>query len=224
MTYGAFFVGNSGQVQIDDNYPCYMEVAAGSYNGSSGTVTVTYPAAVNSPNPPAIYVRPDGAHILRNIRHLGSVGNWTGWTATLYSDSGFTGIVASGQYKVAALYLPRTGGYGMQVFDAIGRLLFDSNRQVIRIISGAQTWSKVGYNGSYLGNWTTDTWGNPYVAGSYVLASHFMAASFEGSTSAEMGVGFIDGASKAQINAFAQRAGRGLPAIASLNWPLVMVN
>ncbi|MDH0293023.1 hypothetical protein N7414_28210 [Pseudomonas sp. GD04087] len=224
MSYGALFIGNSGQVQIDDNYPCYMEVAAGSYDGSSGTVTVSYPVAINSPNPPAVFVRPDGAHILRYMRNLGGPGNWTGWTALLYADGGFSGIVRSGQYKAAALYLPRTGGYGLQVFDASNRLLFDSNRQVLRIISGAQTWSKVGYNGSYQGNWTTDTWGSPYVAGSYVLASHFMAMFSFPPNVAEMGVGFVNGNAKTQMNAFAMRLGLGLPAINNFNWPLVMVN
>lgn len=224
MSYGALFVGNAGQVQIDDNYPCYMEVASGGYDGSSGTVTVTYPTAINSPNPPAIFIRPDGAHILRYMRNLGGPGNWTGWTALLYTDSGFTGIVRTGQYKAAALYLPRTGGYGLQVFDASNRLLFDSNRRVLTILAGAQTWSKVGYNGNYLSNWTTDTWGNAYVAGSYVMASHFMASFVAPPNSAEMGIGFLNGATKTQINAFAMRVGRGLAEITNFNWPLVMVN
>lgn len=224
MSYGALFVGNAGQVQIDDNFPCYMEVAAGSYSDASGSVTVNYPAAVNSPNPPVIFIRPDGAHIFRNMRHLGSAGNWTGWTAQLYADSGFTGVIRSGQYKAAALYLPRTGGYGLQVFDSSNRLLFDSNRQVIRIIGGSQAWSKFNYNGNYLSNWTTDTWATPYVAGAYVMASHFMAGFVFPPNGAEMGIGFVNGSAKTQINAFAMRVGRGLAEITNFNWPLVMVN
>lgn len=223
MSFGAIFVGNSGQVQIDENYPCYQYVSFGTYNGSSGTVTVTYPSPINSPNAPMIFVKPDGAHMLQRLQHTGSAGNWTGWTANCYADGGFSGIVRTGTWKVAAIYLPATSGYGLQIFNGSSQLLFDAARVPVTFSSGLQTWSKVGYNGSYQGNWTTDTWGQPWTAGKFFMVNHFMADFPAPPQIATMGIGFVNGA-MTQVNAFAMRVGRGLTAISTFNWPLVVAN
>ncbi len=47
--------------------------------------------------------------------------------------------------------LPRTGGWGLQVFDGQSRVMFDSNREIVRFVGGAQTWSKYAFNPNWPG-------------------------------------------------------------------------
>ncbi|WP_407733020.1 hypothetical protein [Pseudomonas citronellolis] len=224
MSFGGLFVGNSGQVIIDENYPVHHWVYSGTYSLSSvGTVTVTFPAPINSPVPPALFLAPDGAHIVRNLRLTGTAGNWTGFTCYLYADSGFSGVVYSGKWKVAGIYLPAAGSWGLRVFDASSRIVFDSNRDMVAFLSGTQVWSKIGYNGGYLSQWTTDTYAATYTIGAYFLANPW-CAKFPAASDAEAGIGFLSGGSSTatQVCSFLMRAGNGQVAAGTFNWPLIL--
>lgn len=229
MSYGALFIGNSGQLQIDQDYPCMHWVGSGSYAFVANTdpTVVTYATPINSPQPPVVFIKPDGAHIAQSFKHLGSAGNWTGFSISIYADSGFSGVVRSGLYKVAAMYLPGLGSWGLRVFDSSSRVVFDSNRELVSLISGIQTLTKIGYNGSYLGNSTTDTWAGTYVKGSYFMISHICAKRIAAGMSGDLGIGFLSGNSTtaSQVCIFLRRLAVGQSADSNaMSYPLIYVN
>lgn len=60
MSYGVRFVGDYGQVIIDQDHPCMHVVAEGTYSGGS----VTYPAPIASVVPPFVFFSPNGSHLI----------------------------------------------------------------------------------------------------------------------------------------------------------------
>ena len=226
MSFGAIFTGNSGQVIIDQDHPVYQYVTFGTYASGTGggNVSVTFSSPIQSPEPPLIFIRPDGAHVMRNVVLQGSANNWTGFTCTLFADSSFSGIAWTGTWKAAAIYLPLGGTWGLKIMDSSSRVVFDSNRNSVVFLSGAQSWTKVGRNPSWQGTWTTDTWGMPYTAGAWALVNPWLGL-YSGTTpSGDMGIGFLNGNynTATQINSFLMRLGVGQPNVTNFNWPLIL--
>lgn len=227
MSFGLKFLGASGQVVIDEDFPCMHLVAAGTYPATTTSIiTVTYPAAIGSPVAPFVFFKPNGAHHITNFRHTGSAGNWTGFTfyCKVFNDT--SGVVLGGAWKACAVYMPKAAGsYGMLVKDAQNRIVFDSNRDLIRFLSGQQNWSYYGTNKNYLNQWTLHSWQAPWPHGSdgYFLVSHFSAdATFPGRYG-ECSVGFIN-AARSPIIITVQEGGASQDSITSaFNWPLVAI-
>lgn len=225
MSYGALFRGNSGQVIIDDSNPVYSLVYSGTYNniGATGITTINFPAPINSQAWPLVMFKPDGAHMVRNFKILGSPGAWTGFSYYLYSDAGFSNVIRSGSWKVAAIWLPPVGEWGLRVMDAASRVLFDSNREPISIIAGGQTWADGGRNPSYLGQWTTQTFIRPWVQGSYFVINPYSGGYGEW----DMACGFLNGGSNTASNfsIFLMIGGVGQPGLsaAGCRIPLIIV-
>ncbi|HBP5732873.1 TPA: hypothetical protein L6B58_04715 [Pseudomonas aeruginosa] len=176
MSYGALIRGNSGQTIIDDVNPCMHIVESGTYGVQGATeLVISYSNPINSPYEPYVYVRPNGPHQIYQFRHLGGPGAWTGFAfyQSIFRDT--EPPVYGGQWKAAAVMLPRTGGWGLQVFDGQSRVMFDSNREIVRFVGGAQTWSKYAFNPNWPGGMRLQTWAMPYPyeASTYYMVSHF---------------------------------------------------
>lgn len=230
MTAGFQAIGDSSQLIISEDNPVAMLMGSGTYArvGSSETV-ITYSTPINSPIPPMVFVKPDGAHMVTMFRHIGSAGNWTGFGIQIYTDAGFSNIVASGSWKVAAYYVPDSGNSGLRIYDGSGRLIFNSDIPPVKFLGGSQTWAHASHNGSYLGNFTTDTWVASYITNSYFLVSQctaqFLGAG-NGTTPSATGMGFLNaGASTStQIFFFYKGFPAGLPvATSTVYWPLVLI-
>ncbi|HBP5809167.1 TPA: hypothetical protein L5717_006592, partial [Pseudomonas aeruginosa] len=181
MSYGVLIRGNSGQTIIDDSNPCVHIAASGTYGVQTTRETiVSYPSAIQSPYEPYVYFRPNGPHQIYLFRHIGSPGNWTGFAfwQNIYRDVGPP--VYGGKWKAGAVMLPKTGGWGMQVFDTQSRVMFDSNRDVVRYLGGAQVWNKYAYNPNWSGGLALQTWYLPFPYGTeaYFQVSHFNVSAF----------------------------------------------
>ncbi len=63
----------------------------------------------------------------------------------------------------------------MHVFDAQSRVMFDSNREIVRFVGGAQEWELYAHNPNWPGGMHMQTWALPYPYGlsTYFLVSHF---------------------------------------------------
>lgn len=222
MSFGALFLGNSGQVIVDQDHPVYHFVYNGTYSlADNGTTSVAFPAPILSPEPPLVLVAPDGAHAIFDFKLTGGANNWTGFTCRIFADPGFSGIIRSGLWRVAAVYLPASSSWGLKVLDASAKVVFDSNKPMVKFISGVQVWNKVGRNPSWQGNWTTDTWGAPYVQNTYFMLNPWGGGYSDGG---QMGIGFINGGrgNATQINSFMMRVGVGRPDVTFFNWPLIL--
>ncbi|MEL7937690.1 hypothetical protein [Pseudomonas delhiensis] len=225
MSYGALFTGLAGQIIIDDTNPVYSVVYSGTYNdvGNTGVATINFPSPINSQAWPLVMFKPDGAHMVRNFKILGSPGAWTGFSYFLYSDAGFSNVVRSGVWKVAAIWLPATGDWGLRVRDSYSRIVFDSNREPISLVAGGQSWLDGGRNPSYLGQWTTQTFIRSWVKGNYFVINPYSGGYAEW----DMASGFLDGGSNTASNfcMFLMKAGVGQPGISAdgCHYPLIIV-
>lgn len=220
MSFGVAIRGAMGQTLIDDVNPCLHLAATGSYGGQSmNEMVVMYPAAINSPYEPYVFFRPNGPHQIYLFRHLGSPGNWTGFAfwQLIYRDT--DPPVWGGVWKACAVMQPPTGGWGMQVFDGQHRIMFDSNRDIVRVVGGAQTWNRYSYNPNWPGGQRLQTWALPYTYGNstYFLASHFNLKS--SNMLHPPAVGFLYGAmTTIFVSAFVSEE-QSWP----FNWPLMVI-
>ena len=227
MSFGAKFVGNAGQVIIDQDHPCLHLVASGTYPATNAQIiNVSYPSPVQSPLPPFVFFCPNGSHHITMFQHAGSAGNWTGFSFYVKVLQDTSGVVLGGKWKACAVFMPKTGGWGMQIFDNQSRVVFDSNRDLVRFISGTQMLNYYGTNGNYLGYYTLHSWSAPWPHGTdgYFLVSHFnvQAQPPQGDTG-ECSIGFVTSARNTVV-ATVQVGGPGQDAIRTpFPWPLLAI-
>ena len=152
MSYGILVRGNNGQTIIDDSNPC-MHIVEGGVYGVQGAVeiVVNYSAPINSPYEPYVYFCPNGPHQIYRFRHLGGAGAWSGFAFYQSSFQDTDPPVYGGKWKAAAVMLPRIGGWGMHVFDAQSRVMFDSNREIVRFVGGRRSGPHQIYRFRHLG-------------------------------------------------------------------------
>lgn len=227
MSFGALFLGNYGQVIVDQDHPVYHVADYGSYswNGSGQPiVTVNFSSPIKSSSKPLIFFKPNGAHMVYQFKINGSANNWTGFTFTFFADGGFSNIAYSGQWKAAAIYLEQASAWGLKVLDDGGRIVFDSNRPVVNIVSATQSWAKFSHNGNWQGTRTADTFRAPYTSGQWFMVSIWSGGSLGGMYGSDVGVGFLDGSSTTAqyVYCFAMQLGQGMSSIDSCNWPLIL--
>lgn len=224
MSYGLLCSGNNGQVLIDSNNSVLHVVVEGNYSGTpidagNHVITVTYPAVITSQLPPVVFVNPDGQGTYIYFSHVGASGNWTGFKVYVgyYSDVG-GGLSSSGKYCACIVYPQAKTGYGMQIRDENGRLIFDSNYKIINFMGGAQSW-----NFSYAIDLTfifrLYVYSLPWTYGrlGYFMVSALAQAFFYSGVEMAASIGFSD-ANRSSITAIVG----GLPgAVPTMNWPLI---
>lgn len=145
MSYGILCVGNDGQTIIDDESSLFHVMSSGSYAAAAPNIEgcwiyVTYTATISSPRPPLVFISPDGAGVYFPIVHTGTAGAWTGFSVYFAGNYPTVGLAYTGKYCACVAHPPATGGYGMQVFDKNGQVVFDSNYKIISFVGGVQDW------------------------------------------------------------------------------------
>lgn len=122
MTYGYLQINTDGFTQIDDTYSNYILVASGTGTANNSNV-VTFPTQTVIP-----------------LIAVGSISTGGRVTLTALSTSQFRLSYAPNgaanptfAYKVyAPIETVTVGGYGLQVFNASGTAVFDSNQNYFR--------------------------------------------------------------------------------------------
>ena len=142
MSHGLLCIGAGGQTIIDSDHSVFHVMASGSYAANNSVAWVNYPSAIQTAMPPVVFISPDGPANYLYFNHLGSPGNWTGFTVqVLHEPRIMNGYSPSGRYCACGLNPPKTLGYGLQVFNGVGATVFDSNYSLMNFIGGFQAWS-----------------------------------------------------------------------------------
>ncbi|MNM35029.1 hypothetical protein D3C81_456950 [compost metagenome] len=131
MPAGLQIVNDYGTLQIDNDYQNYMLRTKGSVTtvaASGGTVT-NYSASIQVVgNNPQIFFDVNNGFI--------STG-WRTVSGNVHTFAIFTTTVVTVSYYIFDNDIPAAGNFGMQVFNAAGRLVFDSSNHCLRIAAVA---------------------------------------------------------------------------------------
>lgn len=148
MSYGLQVINDSGSVSLDSEYARLCVFHKGTY--STG-VTVTFQNVVDTQEPPLVFIRPpnNGSLIQLGVLLVGSAGSWTGATVV-------SGQVHSGSIFVGAFSSKPLSSYGLRMWDAGGKQIFDSGTQAAVFTRVMQNWTYTHYEQSQQGiitNW-----------------------------------------------------------------------
>lgn len=146
MAFGLQYTNNSDVVTVDSEFTRLVVLAKGSYRPTQesnlGSVT-SFPRTITSQEPPLIFCRPIGSSGIGAVcyaRVIGSPGAWTGFYIRTYS----TGTLQPyGTYFAAGFGAQNVADWGMRLWDANGKLLFDSDTPYVRFTRAFQNWAYV---------------------------------------------------------------------------------
>ncbi|QXG49231.1 hypothetical protein [Pseudomonas viridiflava] len=146
MTYGVQFTNNSNVVTLDSEFARLSVIASGRFQPTeeSGLGSTTYFARpVTSQEPPLVFIRPDTVNAIAGLcrmRLIGSAGNWTGFYVRAYNVNT---AQPNGRYFVSAFAAQAVSGYGARMWDAAGKLIFDSGTASANFTRSFQNWTYV---------------------------------------------------------------------------------
>ncbi len=207
MSYGFFAKGNAANLIIDDQNPVLAQLYRGDiyvnepyadrtpwYGGRYilGSCLVSYPSPITTAEPPLVFAVPRAAAYsggsIGFFAHLGGPGGWTGFRV-LYVRMPFhpdytyaPGTFSGWEYRACTFKLPPSNAaYGMRVWDANERLVFDSGWPIVPLRELLRDWRldsavKTGiyeYN-AYYGNFDRNV--NRQCDGTYQIYSHAWGA------------------------------------------------
>lgn len=162
MSYGLQVVNNSGTISLDSEYARLCVLHKGAYTAG---VTVVFASVIDTLEPPLVFVRPqsNGSLIQLGVLLVGSPGAWTGCSVT-------SGQAHSGAIFVAAFSSKPTASYGLRLWDATGKQIFDSGTQAAVFTRAVQNWTYT--HTTYSGQGLPTNWYS--VPMSYELGDYLM--------------------------------------------------
>ncbi|MBB6287617.1 hypothetical protein HDC32_000124 [Pseudomonas sp. JAI120] len=178
MGYGIKFTNNSNTVTLDSEFSRLVVLEKGSWNGTGSGVSVQFAKPVTTAEPPLIFVRPGLSTTLCFCTVQGSSGYWTG-----FSFRGIVGQATYGNWFIGAFKAEPTATYGFRLWDAAGKLLFDSGTPCAQFTRSISRWSYLGSSSDPQGQtvlrWTAQS---PLSGGDYMLLNN-VAMDIAGGTS-----------------------------------------
>lgn len=144
MTFGLIAINNDDYVQIDSDNPRLCAIYNGTYQAvGSRTATVTFPAAVTTTEPPCIFIRNDPSRpndLYYETVITGSAGAWTGFQIV----AGNSTHRPLGKWFVAVFASKSTATYGLRMWDAAGKICYDSGATPIIVTKASNFWTYAG--------------------------------------------------------------------------------
>lgn len=133
MSYGLEVVNDAGSVSLDSEYARLCVFHKGTYTAGA---SIVFASAIDTPEPPLIFIRPqsNGSFIQLGVLLAGSPGAWTGCSIT-------SGQAHSGAIFVAAFSSKPTASYGLRLWTADGKQIFDSGTQAAVFTRVVQNWT-----------------------------------------------------------------------------------
>lgn len=159
MAYGMQFTNENDTVVLDSEYSRLVVLHKGDYAGP-----INFPTPITSQEPPLVFIRPNSSFTLSYARVNGSAGNWTGFSLV---GGG------AGKYFAAAFQSTPTASYGFRLWDASGKLLFDSGTPCAQFTRTISAWTFIG--SSQTGQGTTQinfTAPSPLNGGDYMMINN----------------------------------------------------
>jgi|GEM_PF-746543 len=142
-SYGFLAINDSGYVQIDADTPRLSVLSSGTYQGSSSTVTVSFPQVINTQEPPCVFIRPStssGTELYYGMSILGSAGNWTGFRISTRNVN----FLPSGKWFAAVFAPTASATYGLRIWNAAAARVYDSGAAPAVVTNVVQSWTYVG--------------------------------------------------------------------------------
>lgn len=172
MSYGFFARGNSGQLVISDDVMLLTQAYKGNIvvdvpmgGLAYGYATVTYPKIIATDEPPFVFAvpTPNSKYCgLGYFAHLGSQGEWTGFTVLvtthiLAQDTTgmYAGYDTGWQYRVCGFGIAGDYGYseyGLRIQNEYEDITFDSAWPAVKFRGLMSGWVSQGFS-SYGGNY-----------------------------------------------------------------------
>lgn len=131
------------RVILDSEFVRLTVTYRGRYSGSV-LATTYFPSAITTQEQPFVFIRPDatsGTVGLTQLQVFGSPGNWQGFTVRVYQ---YTNVPPNGRYFVAGFESRATSDFGLRLFDAGSKVLFDSGTPSALFVRSSQSWSYAG--------------------------------------------------------------------------------
>lgn len=168
MSYGLSFTNNSNVVVLDSEFSRLSVLEKGTWNGQGSGVVVNFSATITSVEPPLVFVRPDQSNVFCFCLVRGSAGAWTG-----FSFSGTAGVATSGKWFSAAFQSKPVAKYGLRLWDATAKVIFDSSAPCAQFTRNITSWTYLGATqtsqGVYRYFWTAPS---PLSGGDYMLLNN----------------------------------------------------
>ncbi|MGB3125194.1 MAG: hypothetical protein WBB95_15380 [Pseudomonas sp.] len=121
MSYGLSVVNDLGSVSLDSEYARLCVFHKGSYTANAG---ISFQKVVTTQEPPLVFIRPqnNSSIIQLGVLLVGSAGSWTG--ATVVSNQAHSGDIFVGAFSSTP-----SASYGLRMWDADAKQIFDSGTQ-----------------------------------------------------------------------------------------------
>lgn len=178
MSYGLMFKNDYDVVTLDSEFSRLMVIERGAWSGNGSGVSVAFSKAITTAEPPLVFVRPAQSNMFCFCMVLGVAGAWTG-----FSFVGLSGQATSGSWFVAAFKSEPTEKFGIRIWDANSKLLFDNGTPCAQFTRVLTSWSYLGATqtgqGVYRLSWTAPS---SLSGGDYMLLNN-IAMDLAGSTS-----------------------------------------
>lgn len=182
-SYGFLAINDDGYVQIDAETPRLSVLSSGAYQGTSKEVTVSFPQAITTQEPPCVFIRPStttGTELYYAMSLLGTAGNWTGFRIS----TGNVNFLPSGKWFAAVFAPTAAATYGMRIWDGAGSRVYDSGAPPAVVTNVVQSWTYAGaVGGTLAGHYY---WRSPYDVGEdeYVMINPFTLPALSASSPA----------------------------------------
>ncbi|MBJ2216439.1 hypothetical protein [Pseudomonas sp. MF7453] len=162
MAYGLVFKNNSDVVALDSEFARLVVLHSARYTQSGAM----FPAPITSQEPPLIFARPDATATFQEVQLLGGPGNWTGW------QNG-SSVNVPGTYFLAAYEAKPSESYGLRLWGANSKLLFDNGNPCAQFTTVITQWTFLGVVNTSPGRWQY-SWSSPapILEGGYILVNN----------------------------------------------------
>lgn len=162
MSYGLMFKNNSDVVALDSEFSRLVILYSARYD----PIGAVFPTPITSQEPPLVFARPDSSASFQGVQLLGAPGYWTGWR------NEWPGNV-SGTYFLAAYEAKPVESYGLRLWGADSKLLFDNGAPCAQFTTVITEWIFRGAVNTSPGRWFF-TWAStaPIGEGSYILINN----------------------------------------------------
>lgn len=142
-SYGFLAINDAGYVQIDADKPRLSVLSSGTYQGTSMTVTVSFPSPITTQEPPCVFIRPStsiGTELYYAMSILGNPGGWTGFSISTRNVA----YLPSGKWFAAAFAPTASATYGLRIWDGGAACVYDSGAAPAVVTNVVQSWAYVG--------------------------------------------------------------------------------
>lgn len=170
MSFGLTFKNNNDVVTLDSEFSRLVIIESGTWvTNSSNNTPIFFSKVITTTEPPLVFVRPDVTNTFYFCQIIGTPNNWT-------AVSFYTGLVnGTGKWFAAAFQSTPTATFGLRLWDAGSKLIFDNGTPCAQFTATITNWAYLGSTqtsqGVYRLTWTPNG-GFPLSNGDYLMINN----------------------------------------------------